>query len=53
VANGKFLNFLIPDSELQVIEDGGHLFLLSHADESIIAIRGFLDRAMDEVRKAA
>ncbi|MBL0924281.1 MAG: alpha/beta fold hydrolase [Sphingomonadaceae bacterium] len=53
VANGKFLNFLIPDSELLVIEDGGHLFLLSHVEESIAAIRGFLDRAAEDARKAA
>jgi poly(3-hydroxyalkanoate) depolymerase len=53
VANGRFLNFLIPNSELLVIEDGGHLFLLSHVEESIAAIRGFLDRAEEETRKAA
>jgi poly(3-hydroxyalkanoate) depolymerase len=53
VANGKFLNFLIPNSELLVIEDGGHLFLLSHVEESIAAICGFLDRALEEERKAA
>ena len=53
VANGKFLEFLIPNSELMVIEDGGHLFLLSHVEESIAAIREFLDRAVEEERKAA
>lgn len=53
VANGKFLNFLIPNSELLVIEGGGHLFLLSHVEESIAAIRGFLDRPAEEARKAA
>jgi poly(3-hydroxyalkanoate) depolymerase len=52
VANGKFLNFLIPDSELLVIEDGGHLFLLSHVEESIAAIRGFLDQRAEQ-KKAA
>ena len=52
VANGKFLSFLIPDSELLVIEDGGHLFLLSHVEESIAAIRGFLDNRA-EAQKAA
>lgn len=41
--NGKFLNMLIPNSELVVMEGGGHLFLLSHKDQSIAAIRGFLD----------
>jgi poly(3-hydroxyalkanoate) depolymerase len=53
VANGKFLVFLIPNSELMVIEDGGHLFLLSHVEESIAAIRGFLDRNIEATRKAA
>jgi poly(3-hydroxyalkanoate) depolymerase len=53
LANGKFLSFLIPNSELFVIEHGGHLFLLSHVDESITAIRGFLDRAAEGMRKAA
>ena len=53
MANGKFLNMLIPNSELLEIENGGHLFLLSHADESIAAIREFLDRPLEEKRKAA
>ncbi len=53
LANGKFLNFLIPNSELSVVENGGHLFLLSHVEESIAAIRAFLDRDMGEARKAA
>jgi poly(3-hydroxyalkanoate) depolymerase len=52
IANGKFLNMLIPNSTLIEIKDGGHLFMLSHTDETIAAIRGFLDVA-DEVRKAA
>lgn len=53
LANGKFLNFLIPNSELFVVENGGHLFLLSHVEESITAIRAFLDRDTGEARKAA
>jgi poly(3-hydroxyalkanoate) depolymerase len=53
LANGKFLDFLIPNSELMVIEDGGHLFLLSHVEESIAAIREFLDRSIEAKRKAA
>ena len=42
--NGKFLSMLIPNNELKVMEGGGHLFLLSHKDESVAAIREFLDR---------
>ena len=53
MANGKFLNMLIPNSELLEIENGGHLFMLSHVDESIAAIREFLDRPMEVKRKAA
>ena len=53
VANGKFLAFLIPNSELLVIDNGGHLFLLSHVEESITAIRGFLDQEVEVMRKAA
>lgn len=43
VINGKFLNKLIPNSELVVIDGGGHLFLLSHRQESVAAITKFLD----------
>jgi poly(3-hydroxyalkanoate) depolymerase len=53
LANGKFLNFLIPNSELFVVANGGHLFLLSHVEESIAKIRAFLDRDADGARKAA
>jgi poly(3-hydroxyalkanoate) depolymerase len=53
LANGKFLNFLIPNSELFVVKNGGHLFLLSHVEESIAKIRAFLDRDVDGARKAA
>ncbi|MEM1196470.1 MAG: alpha/beta hydrolase [Pseudomonadota bacterium] len=45
--NGKFLDFLIPNSELRVLEGGGHLFLLSHKEESLEAIREFLDAPED------
>ncbi|BDI61338.1 alpha/beta fold hydrolase [Qipengyuania nanhaisediminis] len=55
LANGKFLEMLIPNSELVVMEGGGHLFLLSHKDESVAAIREFLDSpaSRDEERSAA
>lgn len=53
LANGKFLKFLIPNSELFVVANGGHLFLLSHVEESIAAIRTFLDRNAEAARKAA
>ncbi|GAA4643593.1 poly(3-hydroxyalkanoate) depolymerase [Pontixanthobacter gangjinensis] len=54
LANGKFLRSLIPNSELVVMEGGGHLFLLSHKDESVAAIRAHLDVIDDaEQSKAA
>lgn len=47
LVNGKFLKSLIPNSELVIMEGGGHLFLLSHKDESVTAIRDFLDAPDD------
>lgn len=41
--NGTILNTLIPNSRLEIIEDGGHLFMLSHAEESLALIREHLD----------
>lgn len=50
--NGKFLNSLIPNSELVVMEGGGHLFLLSHKEECVNSLRLFLDRPATEEEKA-
>lgn len=41
--NGTILETLIPNSKMHLIEDGGHLFLLSHLDECLAAIRQHLD----------
>lgn len=46
--NGKFLDFLIPNAELKILHGGGHLFLLSHREESVTAIRDFLNAPDDE-----
>jgi pimeloyl-ACP methyl ester carboxylesterase len=46
--NGKFLDLLIPNGELKVLHGGGHLFLLSHKEESVAAIREFLNAPDDE-----
>lgn len=51
--NGKILNTAIRNSRLEVIEGGGHLFLLTHADESVAALREFLDAPDGEDRAAA
>jgi poly(3-hydroxyalkanoate) depolymerase len=53
IANGHFLKMLIPNAEMYEIPDGGHLFLLSHAEECVDQIKAFLDRPADELRKAA
>ena len=53
--NGKILNTMIRNSRLEVFEDGGHLFLLTHADESVASLREFLDAPLTEaeMRRAA
>jgi pimeloyl-ACP methyl ester carboxylesterase len=43
VINGRILKAMIPNSRLITFAGGGHLFLLTHADESVAAIREFLD----------
>lgn len=48
LANGWFLDKLIPNSELLVLRGGGHLFLLSHSDECVAAIQRFLDEPDEE-----
>lgn len=44
LANAKLMDWLIPQSELEVF-DCGHLFLLTRAERSAAVIREFLDRA--------
>lgn len=44
LANGKILASLIPNAELDIIEGGGHLFMLSEADYVINRLNTFLDR---------
>jgi poly(3-hydroxyalkanoate) depolymerase len=53
IANGHFLKMLIPNAELHTIPDGGHLFLLSHAEECVGVLREFLGRPIAEARKKA
>ncbi len=42
ITNGHILKWLIPDSRLFVIKGGGHLFMLSHIEETVAEIKGFL-----------
>lgn len=41
--NGRILSRAIRNSKLVEFDDGGHLFLLTHSDETIAEIRAFLD----------
>ncbi|MEL7446307.1 MAG: alpha/beta fold hydrolase [Pseudomonadota bacterium] len=41
--NGQILKAMIPNSRIEMIQGGGHLFLLTHADESVALIKEFLD----------
>ncbi len=44
LANAKILKFMIRQSELHVVEDGGHLFVLSKAKSILPVLKTFLDR---------
>ncbi len=50
--NGRILAGAIPNSRLHMCEGGGHLFLLTHADESVDVLREFLD-GTEEAKAAA
>ncbi len=43
VVNGKFLARLIPNSTLEIVPGGGHLFLVSRAGEVAPKIKAFLE----------
>ncbi len=53
LVNGKFLNSLIPNSRLEVIKGGGHLFLMAEADLCVGLVNEFLDEPTGRDRKAA
>lgn len=44
LANAKILQFMIRRAELHVVEDGGHLFILSKARDVLPVLQTFLDR---------
>jgi poly(3-hydroxyalkanoate) depolymerase len=44
LANAKILKYMIRNSELHVVEDGGHLFVLSQAKRVLPVLKTFLDR---------
>ncbi len=45
--NGRILSALIPHARLEVIEGGGHLFLLGQQEQTLGLLRGFLDEPDD------
>jgi len=50
--NGRILASAIPNAQLEVFKGGGHLFLLTHAEESIASLRKFLDASATEAELA-
>jgi poly(3-hydroxyoctanoate) depolymerase len=40
--NARILAWRIPDAELEIVPDAGHLLLMDHAEDSAIRIAGFL-----------
>jgi pimeloyl-ACP methyl ester carboxylesterase len=50
-ANGEILAAAIRNSRLEVFEGGGHLFLLTHGDESVACLRAFLDAPDTEAER--
>lgn len=53
VANGHILNFALPDARLHIIEGGGHLFLVTRAEETATIIREFFAEEETELAPAA
>jgi pimeloyl-ACP methyl ester carboxylesterase len=51
LANGHILRMGLPNARMHVVEGGGHLFLVTRAQETASVIRGFLDE--DEEAAAA
>ncbi len=45
LAQGEELDRILPDSRLVVLEDCGHLTFLEKPEETLAAVRGFLDEA--------
>jgi poly(3-hydroxyalkanoate) depolymerase len=53
IANGHILKMLLPHAQLHEIADGGHLFLLSHAQACTEVIRAFLYAPAADEKQAA
>jgi len=53
LTNGKILEALIPNSRLEIFEQGGHLFMLTHREQTLSSLHGFLDAPDQPDQKAA
>ncbi len=51
--NGRILETLIPNAKMVTIKDGGHLFLMSHAEECVPLLQRFLDEGHAAQAEAA
>jgi len=51
--NGRILERLIPGSQLEMFAQGGHLFVLTHREQTLTVLRRFLDAPDREQREAA
>lgn len=50
LANAHILNFALPNARLHVVEDGGHLFLVTQAEETVSEVIDFLDEPMEAMQ---
>jgi len=50
MANAHILNVALPNSRLHVVEDGGHLFLVTKAQETVSELVDFLDEPMEAMQ---
>ncbi|GJL95113.1 MAG: poly(3-hydroxyalkanoic acid) depolymerase [Hyphococcus sp.] len=53
IANAHILKFMIPNSQMYVFKDGGHLFMLSRAEEMLSVMTDFLDNPAMQITDAA
>ena len=53
LVNGQILAWALPDSRLHVVEDAGHLFIVTRAAETAAVINEFLEGAAANASKAA
>ncbi len=51
--NGQILKMLIPNARMETIKGGGHLFLLTHSEETVPLIEAFLGDDKQVLAKAA